>query len=172
MQAVAVAFGTANNSTGLGYGILGGTASGSQSTSASLAYNLDLGNLNNPQHLIVGLLGSSFTGTGFGSLEFSIINSNQNQQLFDKTFTDASSAEAFFDNNVLDLGLLSTIADSSGDLGLSFQYILVASNDSGVNFNFKFSGNGEPSPIPIPGSVWLLGAGLIGLFILKRKSLA
>jgi hypothetical protein len=170
MQAAAEAFGTANSSTGLIYGILGGTASDSQTTLASLAYNLGMGELNNPQHLIVGLLGSSFTGTGFDSLEFSIINSNQKQQLFDETFTDPASAEAFFNNNVLDLGLVSTIADPNGDLGLSFQYNLFAPNNSGVNFNFKFSGNSEPiSTTPIPGSVWLLGAGLLSLITFKRK---
>jgi hypothetical protein len=156
------------NSTVLGYGVLGGTASSSvpMTFTSSLASNLNIQGISSPQHLIVGLLDSSFTGTDFGSLEFSIVG--QGNQLFDKTFSSGAQALAFFDDNILDLGLLTSIAPGS-NLNLTFNYSLVGSNDSGFDFNFIY-GNGTPQ-VPIPGTVWLLGSGLVGLIGLKRKCL-
>lgn len=148
----------------LGYGVLGGMASsrGSGTYNSSLAYNLSIQGISNPQHLIVGLLSSSFSGPGFGSLEFSIVD--QGQHLFDQTFSSASSAQAFFNDNVIDLGLLTSIPLTGSGLELTFNYSLVASNNSGGDFNFIY-GNG----VPLPGSVWFLASGLVGLMGLKRK---
>jgi hypothetical protein len=155
----------------LGYGILGGMASGSGAGTynSSLEYNLSIQGISNPQDLVVGLMGSSFSGPGFVSLEFSIVD--QGQRLFDQTFSSAASAQAFFNNDVLDLGLLTSIPLTGSDLDLIFNCSLVASNNSGADFNFVY-GNGTPQVIPLPGSALLLLTGLAGLGILRKKGKA
>ena len=96
---------------------------------------------------------------------------DQGQRLFDQTFSSAASAQAFFNNDVLDLGLLTSIPLTGSDLDLIFNCSLVASNNSGADFNFVY-GNGTPQVIPLPGSALLLLTGLAGLGILRKKGKA
>jgi hypothetical protein len=138
------------SSTVLGYGVLGGAASSSSdygTFNSSLNYNLDIKNLSNSLHLIVGLLGSSFTGVDFSNLEFS--SYNQSQQLFDKTFGSAARAKSFFSNNVLDLGSFASIGSGISGLNLAFNYNMTAANNSASYFNFIY-GTPTTSPPPPP----------------------
>jgi hypothetical protein len=143
-------------STVLGYGVLGGAATSNSdygTYNSSLSYNLDIKNLSNSLHLTLGLLGSSFTGTDFSNMEFSIYN--QSQQLFDKTFGSAAQAKSFFSNNVLDLGSLGSIASGGSGLNLTFNYNITAANNSASYFNFIYGTPTTSSPPPPPTLVTL-----------------
>ena len=108
------------------------------------------------------------TGPGFDSLVFSIYDQAHGQLLFEKTFNSSTLDQEFFDDKILDLGLLTSITGYDSFLNLSFDYSLVAANSSGFDFNF-IVGNAKCSPTPLPGTVVLLGSGLVVLIFLKRK---
>jgi hypothetical protein len=151
--------------TVLGYGVLGGTASIDPSFNSSIYYSVNISGISNPQHLFVGLLDNSFTGPGFDSLEFSI--SASGQQLFDQTF-NPTQAQGFFDDKILDLGLLTDITEGGTNLELIFVSTLTGSNNSGFYFNFVFADPTKSvrvadTTVPLPPSVFLLGSGLLGL---------
>ena len=96
--------------TVLGYGVLGGAAPGSapMTVTSSLDCHFDKSIITNPQHLFVGLLDPKATGSGFESLEFTILGQGV-KNLFDQTFSSAALAQDFFNDRILDLGLLTDI---------------------------------------------------------------
>jgi len=152
----------AENSQVLGYGVLGRTAASSSDITynSSLTYGYNLAAISNPRHLLVGLLDSSFSGSNTDfQLDFQIWGGKP-EPLYNLTFTSPDDALRFFDDRVLDLGLLTNLPTSYGTLDLSFRYTLVAAEGASFNFNFI---EGSGSPVPIPASVLLLGSGLLGL---------
>ena len=77
--------------------------------------------------------------------------------LFDVTFTDAQSADAYFTGNVLDFGDVSGLGSLELDFELDFKTHTVG---SGFSASLEF---GSPAPVPLPDSLGLLLAGLLGL---------
>lgn len=155
------------DSTVLGYGVLGQTSTGSNVSgyNSSLLYTYTIADISNPQHLLVGLLDSNFSGDDNGfKLDFKINGGGVNP-LFSQTFDTPGEALGFFNDNVLDLGFLTQIPDSYGRLNLTFTYSLMAAPGTSFNFNFI---EGSASPVPVPASVLLLGSGLLGLGAWRR----
>jgi hypothetical protein len=110
--------------------------------------------------LRVGLQDGQATGQGFDSLDFTIIEDGS--VILDQLFTSLSSASAFFDDRVLDLGFVS--ASSSPSLDLEFDLMLTAHNP-GDGFAIDLAVAAVPEP---PG--WpLLAAALAIAYSLRRK---
>ncbi|MGD9504819.1 MAG: VPLPA-CTERM sorting domain-containing protein, partial [Syntrophobacteraceae bacterium] len=152
----------------VGYGVLGGSASGddSMTISSSLKFNFTINDSTASEDLLVGLLCSNSTGSGFESLTFTI--SGENGTLFNETFQSFDLAEAFFNDNVLDFGILSGLVGDDLSSTLTFVLSLTASDASGYDFNFVY-GAANSSPVPIPGAVWLFGSGLAVLTGMRRS---
>src|SRR5215510_4863427 len=78
------------------------TARGVKSTfTSSFSHTIDLSELANLQHLMVRLVDPAFTGT-FDTLQFLLTDNGATIE--DKSFTEVSSAIAFFADQTLDLG--------------------------------------------------------------------
>ena len=113
----------------------------------------------------MGFLDPLTENGGFDSLRFQIFE--EGASVFDQTFANAASADAFFDDNILNLGLWTT--GLSGDLDLAFQFDLVA---SGLNdgYSLNLIAGVTSSPVPLPASVWLFASGLLGLLVVRRRT--
>ncbi len=119
-----------------------GTAGPSVTSTGSVDFSLESLALEG-EDLKLGLLGSSFTGSGFDSLEFQVIENGTT--IRDLLFTNLGAATNYFNDNVLDLGALT--ASSSGNLDLEFDLVLSTSKvGDGFDTNFLFAGPSVPEP--------------------------
>jgi hypothetical protein len=130
-----------------------GTEGPSVTAISSVTYTLDRLRLGN-QDLMLGLLDSSFTGSGFDSLEFRVVEDGTT--IRDLLFPNLAAATSFFNDKVLDLG--SPIGDSSSPLALRFDLLLTASK-VGDGFTTDFL----VASVPEPSGVVMLGTALAGL---------
>ena len=148
-----------------------GDGSGIKTTYTSkFHHTIDLSQLQNLQHLEIGLVDPIFTG-GFDSLHFLV--SENGLAVADDTFTDPAKAAAFFSDHTLDLGSLAGITGSvtlgfeldftSHTIGDSFMVQMVAGDTT------PGSGTSGTSPVPEPGTASLVGFGLAALTGLRRR---
>jgi hypothetical protein len=125
------------------------------SYTTSLGENLTI---NTPTDLKLALYNPTFTGSGFDSLTFTITETPADglaDTLLSKTFNSASAAEAYFSDDVLDLG------DASGTFELDLSLTLT-DDPAGDGFSTQILGGVQATPEP---STWmLLGVGLVVLF--------
>jgi hypothetical protein len=136
-----------------------GTAGPSVTSTSSALYTLDAYRLSRGD-LELGLLGSTFTGSGFDSLEFRVIEGGAT--ILDRTFTDPFAATGYFDDHVLDLG--SPTGGSSGSLDLEFDLILTTSK-VGDGFSVAFL----DASVPEPSSLALLAGASVALAWLSLR---
>jgi len=123
--------------------------------------------------VLLGLIGgdqSGFAnGIGFQSLEFYVLDNSTKIEIDDWTFTDLTSAESFFQNNVIDLGSYSGPA-----VDLTFGYNLVADGSGGFGFDFAVGDPPGASAVP-EASTWammLLGFAGLGFAGYRRARVA
>jgi hypothetical protein len=93
--------------------------------------------------LLVGLLDNLTFGSGFDRLEFRIIK--QGATVLDDVFTNASAAQGFFDDHILNLGTFSNIQP----LDLEFSLVLTASSP-GQGFGEDLLFGAVSSVVPPP----------------------
>jgi len=157
----------------LGLVVLGGAYSNrgtgrSQSYSAFVDFNLDMGVVGSQQELLIGLLDPNFAGLGFDTLRFRI--QQEGTTVVDETFLDPASALTFFDDQTLNLGTWTT--GLVGNLDLTFLLDLTT-NDPGAAFALDLLfGNatlGSGPAVPEPSAVWLFGTAIVGLAGLARR---
>jgi hypothetical protein len=84
---------------------------------STMSMQIDVDSLAEPQHLMVGLLGSQNSNGGFASLRFRIFA--EGSALIDQSFPDVVAAAAYFGDRTLDLGPIDQ--GVVGDLDLSVQ---------------------------------------------------
>ena len=133
------------SATILGYGAQGGAglagANGAQTLSSSEQFTLNASGLSG--HLAVGLVGSQVLGSGFSSLSFTATVGGVT--VMNQSFATAAAAQAFFANQVLDLGAFQhvdglivslglTLTTSTAGDGFSEAFLLGTSNAAVVCF--------------------------------------
>jgi hypothetical protein len=153
-------FDVGGTSTMLGLGAMGSAypadGTGVSSTlTGKFSETIDLSQLANLQHLMVGLVNPAFTGA-FDTFRFLVTDNGMTAE--DKTFTDVSSALAFFTDQTLDLG---SLAGMTGDVDLDFEFDFTSQqiDDSfaaELIFGNTTAGSGPAVPVPAP----LIGFGL------------
>jgi hypothetical protein len=166
---VATAFGAAGT-TVLGAGALGATSpigDGTGHYTSSIAWRFDTTGLSG--NLLLGFLDDAVFGADFASLQFSIVKDGT--LFLDQLFTDATVAQAFFDDEVLDLGTFSP--DPDFDLVLDFD-LLGSTAGSGFAEDFVFGAVADvviapPTAVPEPGTLTLLGFGTAAIVLVRRR---
>jgi hypothetical protein len=125
-----------------------------------LSYTLAGANLTS-RDLLVGLLTPTITGGGLqqgDSLTFEI--DRQGVTIFSQIFTSNAALQAFFQDNVLDLGA-ENAGLSGGNLTLDFKFDFNSSaSGAGFSEGLVF---GVAAPAPEPSSCVLLALGALGL---------
>ena len=138
---------------GANYAPDGGGASFTYSASSTFdfAYRGDV---------LLGLIGSQQNGfadgVGFQSLEFSVLANGA--KIDDWTFTDLTSAESFFQNQVIDLGW-----NSGPAVDLTFGYNLTAEGTGGFGFDFAVGDPPGVTTVPEPSTWAMMLLGFAGL---------
>jgi hypothetical protein len=160
----------------LSLAVLGNTAdlvSAAPTHTSTMSMQVDLDALADPQHLMVGLLGSQNSNGGFASLRFRIFA--EGSALIDQSFSDAMAATAYFDDRALDLGPIEQ--GVVGDLDLSVQMDFVAMTPSQTrNGQQRFLvdlaiGNATAGAgVPEPSGSLMLGILMIGVGVRRRRS--
>jgi hypothetical protein len=109
---------------------------------------------------MLGLIGddqSGFVnGLGFQSLEFYVLDNGA--KIDDWIFTDLTSAESFFQNNVIDLGW-----NPGPPVDLTFGYNLSAHGSGGFGFDFVVGDPAGVAAVPEPSTWAMMLLGLFGL---------
>ena len=146
----------------------GGT--GPHSYSSSIDWDFDTTNLSGD--LLVGLLDHASFGAGFDSMEFSI--TEDGTTLVDKVLLTLASAESYFNDRPLDLG----VVPHEPDLDLLFSFDLTASS-AGAGFGEDFIFGAASSqdipippgqvPVPEPGTLAIFGSGLVAAMLWGRR---
>jgi hypothetical protein len=133
-----------------------GTA-GSRTYTSSVALSIDLTTFI-PGKFKIALLDPETLGTGFDLLSFTIVK--EGGTLFTQNFATVALADAFFDDNVLDYGTITT--GVTGTLDLTFTFSLTT-DDPGAGYNANLIlGNAEVVPEPSAAVLLLLGLGWAG----------
>ncbi len=109
---------------------------------------------------LIDLTGSYSLGNGFDSATFQVFDNGNS--LINQSFSDLTSAQAYFSNNLLDLYL----GAGSNDLQIAFTETM----SGGQGFAFNYAA-GEIAAVPEP-STWammILGFAGIGFMAYRRK---
>jgi hypothetical protein len=106
-----------------------------------------------PEELYFSLLSSAYTGAGIGQLDFSILLFNLNRY-YNYTFSSLADAEAFFNSNTLDLGVLPYDGGlEPNEIGVRFSLTLTQPGE-GFGFTYNFDTPSLYRGIPEP-STWV-----------------
>ena len=151
------------NTSGLnviGYGEVGANfgqdAVGPHTYSASTEFTFTLASSSN---LVLGLL--DFTGRDAGgAVDFKLDVSNFGASLLSQSFTSIASAESYFTDHALSLGLF------NGNVDLKVSWTIAADKAQGGDFNFLVASGTLTNAIPEPGSIpmMLVGLGVLGMW--------
>ena len=110
--------------------------------------------------MLLGLIGNDASGfadgADFQSLEFSVLANGA--KIDDWTFTDLTSAESFFQNQVIDLGW-----NSGPAVDLTFGYNLTADGSGGFGFDFAVGDPPGVTAVPEPSTWAMMRLGFAGL---------
>jgi hypothetical protein len=112
-------------------------------------------------YVSAALLGSSFVDAGFDSLRFRIINGAAT--VVDETFTTAAAAENYFDDTLVNLGVL----DSTHNLQLTFETDFTTNTPDSEFYATMLTGI-TAQAVPEPPAWALLTAGLSVLLAARR----
>ncbi len=128
---IAAAFGAspdffAIDEFGGSYDKSGGTAP--QTITDTINLRVDLAQLASPQDLVAGFFNATALGSGFTGLTFTLTAGGIATPLVSETFTSVTQAEAFFNDNALDLGSLATGPLSGSALTLQATFTLTTTN--------------------------------------------
>jgi hypothetical protein len=153
-------------SQGIGLMYLAGSSAGTSATSltyhSEVDWSVNTSELaSNNSMLFVGLLGANSQGDG--TVQFQVINNGI--ELVDQTFDSFSAADAYFDDQGLELGSLNSgIADGS-DANLSFQ-LDVSATQAGAVF--------EPeilvAAVPEPATAALVSMAAMGCLLRRKRT--
>ena len=113
---------------------------------------------------LIGVLDSLSSGFGSVSLEVSWSDGTTS---YDQTYTyaDAASADAFFTDNVIDLGIV-----GNAGLTVNLAFSLTASDYGAYAFDYVLGAQaGAATDVPEPASMLLLLSGATGLSLLRRR---
>ncbi|NNM87774.1 MAG: PEP-CTERM sorting domain-containing protein [Phycisphaerae bacterium] len=167
-------------------GALGAFSGGTSATALDYHSEIDFATtatISSPQDLIVGLVGSTYTGSG--TLIFQIINVGTGTTLLDQGFGNLGAAATYFTDTPLDFGPLNSQMGSNG-LSLKFTLDMFAST-AGASFsgNLIFGNSTAGSATaaelqassllapravatPEPKTLALLAVGALGLLARRR----
>ena len=123
------------------------------------------------QDLKLGLIDPSTSG--FGTLTFTLSNINTSTIILSQTFTDLASADAFFSDQVIGLGKLSSFLNTSGTLDLTFALSLTGATNASLVTEFVLGDSDFTVPEPMP---WVMiavgGVALLGMIVLRKNARA
>jgi hypothetical protein len=112
--------------------------------------------------LELGLIDSQSSNGGFNTFRFTLTRTGTATPLIDQTFTSLALAQAYFADNVVDLGSIGT-----GPQSLNFAFDLnSSSNGDAFNVAFLVANVGV---VPEPSTLALVGAGVLALVALQRR---
>ncbi|MGO9422320.1 PEP-CTERM sorting domain-containing protein [Roseiarcus sp.] len=118
--------------------------------------------------VLLGLIGDDqngfVNGLGFQSLEFYVLDNGA--KIDDWTFTDLTSAESFFQDQVVDLG-----RNSSPTVDLTFGYNLIADGTGGFGVDFVVGDPPGATAVPEPSTWAMMLLGFIGLGFVGNRAL-
>jgi len=119
------------------------------------------------QDLKLGLIDPSTSG--FGTLTFTLTNTNTSTTILTRTFTDLATADAFFSDQVIDLGKLSSFLNTSGTLDLTFALSLTEATNASLVTDFVL-GISDVVAVPEPSPLGMIVVGGVAMFgIMHRK---
>ena len=141
----------------------------SDSWKSSIDMGIDMDSLTPGQNIYFGLLNPETIGDGFDELIFEIAVEGFTLPLASASFITAASADAFFDDQVIDFGLwesfTSISSDNILDIFISFE-MKTQDRYNGYNFDLVV---GTTSAVPLPPAVWFLISGIATLLGFSRK---
>jgi hypothetical protein len=132
----------------------------SLTSTALLDLTIDLSSPFDEVDVVLGLLDPVSVGSGFDLLRYQVIG--EGNLLVDQSFVDLAAAMAFFDDQFLDLGVVSVGSD--GLLDLSIRLDLTGSRPGDGFYVNSIAGI---QVVPLPGTFWLLATG-IGIAVGRR----
>jgi hypothetical protein len=112
--------------------------------------------------LELGLIDSQSSSGGFNTFSFALTRTGTATPLIDQTFTSLATAQAYFADNVINLGSIGT-----GPQGLNFAFNLNSSSN-GNAFNVAFL-VADVGVVPEPSTSALVGVGVLALIALQRR---
>jgi hypothetical protein len=107
------------------------SGSGAQTDTSAINLTVDLTKLPSRQNLELGLFNGTSAGSGFSRLTFNVVGDGHT--LVNRTFNTAAAAVAFFTNDAINLGSLSSGPLSGNTLNLAITETL-ATTSPGSNF--------------------------------------
>jgi hypothetical protein len=141
--------------------------SGNNTWTDAATINVNASSLPN-QDLKLGLIDSSTNG--FGTLTFTLTDVNTNTTILSHTFTNSASADAFFSDQVIGLGKLSSFLNTSGTLDLTFALSLTGATNASLVTDFVLGDSDFAVPEPLPWEMIAVGGvALLGMIVLRKK---
>lgn len=82
---------------------------------------------------------------------------------------NGANASGFTEYIFPQINLTSAILEDSLFLGFYFNEVQLENEDNDATYVRLTDVSMKPSPVPLPAAIWLLGSGLTGLFVARRK---